>query len=520
MDGVELCRRLRKLPKGSETVVVFVTGADRKEDLDRALEAGADDYLLKPINDANLPVRLALAERKVHFLRDRKRTEERLLRDAFRDPVTDLANGALFTERLHRTARRAGRESSRLVPGGSYLFAVLCVNVDAFGKVVTSLGYERGNEVLRQVGQRLEECVRAVDTVARFQGDEFMVLLDDMKDVSDPGRVTRRIEQALRAPFQLDADEVRVTASLGIAINLTGPEDPDELLEDARKALRRAKEEGPGSVQMFDAVIHARAQARLQLERDLQHAVENGEMTLHYQPIVSVEDTSVLGYEALVRWNQPDRGAIPPEQFIPLAEATGLIVPLGWWVLEKATQQVAEWRARLPEDRSLFVSVNVAARQFGQPDAVARITGAIERFEVDPDALHVELTETAVMTDLNVASRIMHQLREASVPLYVDDFGTGYSSLSYLCRLPIDSLKIDRSFVTQITRSPENLEVVRTIARLAGNLKMGVIAEGVETEAQLDALRGLGCQRGQGYLFGRPRPASEVEASLQGLAAP
>ena len=515
MDGVELCRNLRKLPRGAETVVVFVTGAERGEDLQRALEAGADDYLLKPVNDANLPVRLALAERKVHFLRDRKRTEEQLLRDALRDPVTELANRALFMERLQRTARRAGRESSRLIQGGSYLYGILCLNIDAFSQVNARLGLEGGNQVLRQVGQRLEECVRAVDTVSRFEADQFMVLLDDMKDVSDPSRVTRRIEHALHRPFQLDGQEVRISASLGIAINLAGPEDPEELLEDARKALVKAKQEGPGSVQMFDAVIHARAQARLTLERELQHAIEDGQLTLHYQPIVDIETTVPVGFEALVRWTQEGRGAVPPEQFIPLAETTGLIVPLGWWVLEEALREVAGWRQVLPENQSVFVSVNVAARQFAQPDTIARITGPLERFGLSPDALHVEITETAVMTDMGMTANVMHQLRQAEVALYVDDFGTGYSSLSYLCRLPIHSLKIDRSFISQITRSPENLEVVRTISRLAGNLRMGVIAEGVETEAQLEALRELGCQHVQGFLFGRPRPGSEVLATLE-----
>ena len=516
MDGTELCRRLRKLPDGEQMVVMFVTGADRIEDLGRALEAGADDYVLKPIVDAYLPLRFALAERKIHFLRDRKRTEEGLVRDALSDSVTDLVNRTLFTERLHRTSRRALRENQKPGRVTKYLYAVLFVNLDGFAQVNARMGYEGANEILRQAGQRLEDCIRGADTVARFGGDEFVILLDDMKDVSDPTRVCRRIDQAFNKPFRGGGEDFRLTVCVGIALNLGRLVDPAEIVDDARRALVRAKEEGPASVIMFDAIVHARAIARLQLESRLKSAVENGDMVLYYQPITLIETGRVAGFEALVRWDDPERGIVGPDEFIEVAEDTGVIIPLGRWIIDEAMRQLSEWREALPEAEMPFVSVNVSGRQFALPDIAGQITRSMDKRDLPAGCVHIEITETALMTDLDTARRIIESLKEASVEVHVDDFGTGYSSLSYLSRLPIAGLKIDRSFVTQITNSRENMEVVRTITRLGKSLYMAVIAEGVETERQLEELRTVGCEYGQGFLFGRPRPAAEVTRLLSG----
>ena len=516
MDGVELCRRLRKLPEGAQMVVMFVTGSDRSEDLGRALEAGADDYVLKPIVDADLPVRFALAERKIYFLQDRKRTEEGLVRDALRDSVTDLVNRTLFTERLHRTSRRAHRQNQKPGQVTKYLYAVLFVNIDGFAQVNTRVGYEGGNEVLRQVGQRLEDCIRGADTVARFSGDEFVILLDDMKDVSDPTRVCRRIDQAFSKPFRGGGENFRLTACVGVALSVGRPADSVEIVDEARKALIRAKEEGPASVVMFDAVVHARAIARLQLESRLRSAVENGEMVLHYQPITLIETGQVAGFEALVRWDESERGIVGPDEFIRVAEDTGVIIPLGQWIIDAAVRQLSEWREAMPEADMPFVSVNVSGRQFTLPDLAEQITRSIDKGNLPAGCVHVEITETALMTDLDAAKRTIESLNEASVEVHVDDFGTGYSSLSYLSRLPIAGLKIDRSFVSQITHSREDMEVVRTITSLGKSLHMAVIAEGVETERQLEELRALDCQYGQGFLFGRPRPAVDVTQLLLG----
>ncbi len=514
MDGAALCKLLRRLPRANETVVIFVTGADTLEDLGRALDAGADDYVLKPVNDSNLPVRLALAERRVHFLQDRKRTELGLVHDALRDSVTDLVNRTLFSERLERTARRSARESQKPGRAAKYLYAVVHVNLDGFGKVNARLGYEAGNQILREVARRLEECVRAGDTVARFGGDEFILLLDDMKDVSDPTRVVQRIEQAFGRPFGVGDEELRLTASIGIALNLAGGSEAS-LLEEARLALVRAKEQGPGSYQIHDVVMHARAMARLQLESRLRWAVENHEMTLVYQPIVEIQTGRLAGVEALLRWNDPVRGLVGPEEFIGVAEDTGAIVPLGRWVIREAARQLAAWLPSLGDDQTLFLAVNVSGRQFVDHEMVQAFTEVQAEHRLPPGLLHVEITETALMTDLEGASRVLGRLREASAKVLVDDFGTGYSSLSYLCRLPIHGLKIDRSFVTHVTDSSENLEVVRAITGLAKSLGLSVIAEGVETERQLAALREFPCHYAQGFLFGRPMPAERIEAFIR-----
>ena len=516
MDGTELCRKLRKLPDGAQMVVMFVTGADRPEDLERALEAGADDYVLKPIVDADLPVRFALAERRVHFLWDRRRTEEGLLRNALRDPVTDLVNRTLFTERLHRTNRRAFREYQKPGRAMKYLFGVLSVNLDGFAQVNTRVGYEGGNEILRQAGQRLEDCVRAADTVARFDSDDFAILLDDMKDVSDPTRVYRRIDQAFTKPFRADGEDFRLTACAGIALSIGRPVDPAQIVENSRRALVRAKEAGAASVETFDAIVQARAIAQLQLESRLRSAVENGEMVPYYQPIMLIETGQIAGLEALVRWSEPERGIVGPDEFIKVAEDTGVIIPLGQWIIEEATRQLSEWREALTEAQMPFMSVNVSGRQFALPDIAEQITNSISKQGLPADSVHIEITETALMTDLDTAWKTIESLNEATVQVHVDDFGTGYSSLSYLSRLPIAGLKIDRSFVTQITHSRENMEIVRTITSLGKSLDMVVIAEGVETEGQLEELRTLGCEYGQGCLFTRPRPAAEITKILCG----
>ena len=519
MDGVELCRRLRKLPNGGQMVVMFVTGSDRAGELGRVLDAGADDYVLKPITDADLPIRLALAERQIYFRQDRKRTEEGLFRDALRDSVTDLVNRTLFTERLHGTARRAHRKNQKPGLVSKYLYAVLFVNLDGFAQVNAQVGYEGGNEILRQVGHRLEDCIRGADTVARFGGDEFAILLDDMNDVSDPTRVCRRIERAFSKPLRAHGEDFRLTVSVGVAVSFGRPGDPDDIMDEARKALIRAKEEGPASVVMFDVVVHARAIARLQLESRLRSAVENGEMVLHYQPITLLETGKVVGFEALVRWDESERGRVGPDEFIKVAEDTGVIIPLGQWIIDESVRQLSEWREALPEADMPFVSVNVSGMQFTLPDLGERITESMDKAGLPGGSVHIEITETALMTDLDAAKRTIESLNEASVEVHVDDFGTGYSSLSYLSRLPIAGLKIDRSFVVQMTNSRADLEVVRTITNLGTSLYMAVIAEGVETEGQLEELRAIGCQYGQGFLFGRPRPAAELTPLLYGSDA-
>ncbi len=516
MDGAALCRKLRKLPRADEMVVLFITGAERLEDLGNALDAGADDYLVKPVNSANLPVRLALAERRIHFRLDRKRTEAGLLRDALRDSVTDLANRTLFYERLNITARRAERENRKAGRTTQYLYAVLHLDLDGFGKVNAALGYDVGDAILHEVARRLESCVRGGDTVARFGGDEFVLLLDDMKDTSDPTRVVHRIETAFRRPFKVDGESIRLRTCMGIALSLAGGS-VASLLEEARAALLRAKEQGPGSHQIHDVVIHARAMARLQLESRLRWAIENHEMTLHYQPIIEISTGRLAGMEALVRWSDPVRGFVGPDEFISVAEETGDILALGRWVIREAAGKLGEWTRALGDGTSLFMNVNVSPRQFVSPGLADEIVEAVAQHGLRPQALHLEITETALMTNLEDVSRALTRLKEAFVGVHVDDFGTGYSSLAYLCQLPIDGLKIDRSFVARMMDSNESLEVVRAIARLAETLGMSVVAEGVETPGQLAYLRELPCRYAQGFLFGHAAEPGEADRLVREL---
>jgi diguanylate cyclase (GGDEF)-like protein len=497
MDGVEFCRRIRGMPDTEDVYILFVTGLDGSDHLNEALTAGASDFLNKTALADQIDVRLAIAERHVRRSLARRRLEEELARDALHDQVTSLPNRQLFLERLHQAARRATRKEQ-------HVFAVLIVDLHEFKGVNKTHGHDAGDRVLVEVARRLEQCVRGVDSVARLGGDDFAILLDGMNDVSDPTRVAHRVHQAMSLPVTVDGHQINLSTSIGMAISLTGYQDPEDLVLDAQKALMRAKAEGPGTHQMFDPVLHARAVARVRLEGRIRRAIEEEQLMLHFQPLVSLGDGTLYGFEALVRWNDPDHGLVPPADFVPVAEDTGLTVPLGWWVLRKALTNVREWNQETTKRAPLAVSVNVSSRQFAQPDFVDRVQEILEQEGIAGSQLHLEITETSLMLDLESTGRTLRRLRDADIQLHVDDFGTGYSSLSYLCRFPIHTLKIDRSFVRQMTYSGENMEVVRTIVQLARNLGHGVIAEGVETEGQLALLQNLGCDLGQGYLISRP----------------
>ena len=509
MNGMELCREMRLVPESTQTVILFATGVDGREGLEEALAAGADDYLNKPLTGDLLHVRLTIAERQVRRLQRQKRREEDLLRDALHDPLTDLPNRQLFFERLDRAARRHAREEGA--------FSVLYVDLDGFGEINEKHGHDGGDSVLREVGERLEPCVRPVDTVARMEGNEFIVLLDGVKNVSEPVRLAHRVHQALSAPFHVENLEVFSSASIGIALSQTGFERPSDMVRDAKTAARTARaEDGPSSHRIFDPVLHAGALARVHLESRLKVAVERGELVHHYQPVVSLETGHILGFEALVRWEDPDRGMVFPDEFVPVAEETGLIVPIGWWGLDEGCSQLKEWQDRFPREEPLAMAINISAKQFEQPDLVDQIAARISHFEIPAASLHIEITESSLMSNVDGSSAVLQQLWDRSLRLHIDDFGTGYSSLSYLCRLPIHTLKIDRSFVMRMGEADSDLEIVKTIVRLAKNLGLSIIAEGVETDDQLKQLIGLGCEEAQGYLFSRPVESSAAEELLTG----
>jgi diguanylate cyclase (GGDEF)-like protein/PAS domain S-box-containing protein len=434
---------------------------------------------------------------------DRKRFEEQLAQQAFYDTLTGLPNRALFLDRLALAVTRARRRKTAM-------FSILFLDVDRFKDVNDSLGHLKGDLLLTAIARRLETCVRPGDTVARLGGDEFTILLDDMRDEEDAVQVANRIIEDLRKPFLLEGHEVFATVSIGIAPG-AGYEKPDDLLRDADTAMYRAKERGKNCYEVFDAAMHSRAVARLQLETDLRKAIERNEFRVYYQPIVSLLTNSLVGFEALVRWQHPHRGLIPPGEFLPLAEETGLILPIDHGVLREAARQTKEWQQRYPSAKELRINVNLSTKQFTQPGLVERVRDVLVQTELDGKFLTLEITESAIMEESRALSDLLEQIRKLDIRLYLDDFGTGYSSLGYLHRFPIHSLKIHSSFVGQLGREDDPGQLVRTITTLAENMSMGVVAEGVETREQLSMLRDLRCQRVQGYYFSKPLSAPDAE---------
>jgi diguanylate cyclase (GGDEF)-like protein/PAS domain S-box-containing protein len=444
---------------------------------------------------------------QIQDITDRKRAEERLVHDAFHDALTGLPNRALFMDHLKLATERSKRRED-------YHFAVLFMDLDRFKNVNDSLGHMIGDQLLVAIARRLEKCLRPGDTVARLGGDEFTILLEEISDVSEATHVAERVQGEMMEPFNLGGHEVFTTVSIGVAPSYTGYTRPEDILRDADTAMYYAKSSGKARYEMFDQVMHAHAVDLLRLENDLRRAIDRREFRLHYQPIVSLRTGKISGFEALVRWQHPERGCIQPDKFIALAEETEMIVPIGQWVLLEACRQMRAWQDEFPEHGLLSISVNLSCKQFRQTDLVEQINSALMETGLDPRCLKLEITESVVMENMDTAIDMMNQLRALGVQLSMDDFGTGYSSLSSLHRFPISALKIDRSFVTRMDGNNENKEIVRTIVMLARNLGMEVIAEGVEGHDQLSELIALECQYGQGYYFSRPQKAAQAAALL------
>ena len=441
---------------------------------------------------------------------DRSRAEERLRHGAFHDALTGLPNRALFMDRLATCLARFRRRPQ-------YRFAALFLDIDRFKGINDSFGHLTGDKLLVEIARRLESCLRPGDSVARLGGDEFAVLVDDMADDEVPKRVAERIQETLNAPFELAGREVFLTASIGIAPHKPRYQGPEDFLRDADTAMHHAKTRGRASHQVFDTTMHKQAVGLLQIENDLHRAVEREELSVHYQPIVATRTGTIAGFEALVRWERPGQGFVPPGDFIRIAEETGLIIPLGTWVLDRACRQVRAWQEQtIPAGAPLMVSVNLSARQFAQPDLVARVGAIVEETRLEPGSLKLEVTESVLMQDPEVAAAMLAELAMRRVRICIDDFGTGYSSLSYLLRFPASTLKIDRSFVTDMSAGSQHSEMVRTIVVLAHNLGMDVIAEGVESAEQVRHLRALDCDYMQGYLLSRPVDAAAAEELLKG----
>ncbi len=435
---------------------------------------------------------------------ERVKAEEQLQLNAFHDALTGLPNRALFTDRLGRVMARSKRHNS-------YLYAVLFLDLDHFKNINEGLGHVVGDQLLIAIADRLRRVLRPGDTLSRLGSDEFAILLDTISDVSDASRVASRVQKQLALPFYLSGNEVYISASIGIALSTTGNEQPRDLLRDAETAMYRAKEKGPALYEIFDAAIHKRAVARLQLETELRRAVELQEFCIHYQPIVSLSNDMIAGFEALVRWQHPERGLVFPADFIPLAEETGLIIAIDQWVLREACRRMRAWQGKYAGERPLTLSVNLSSKDFMLPDLIDQIGQVLHQTGYAAHCLRLELTESVIMADAESTIHTLQQLKALGVRLQVDDFGTGFSSLNYLHRLPIDTLKIDRSFVSRMCSDPDTEKIVQIIISLADGLGKDVIAEGVETAGQLAKLRKLGCLYAQGYYFSKPVSGEAAE---------
>ena len=444
---------------------------------------------------------------------ERKRAEQMFAHNAFHDGLTDLPNRALFVDRLQHVVNLAKRHPS-------YKFAVLFIDVDEFKLYNDSLGHTAGDQLLIEIGQRLTASLRREDTVsrpapslqaetsadddtlARLGGDEFTVLLYDIRDASDAIRVSERIASKLAIPFTINGQEIVISASVGIALSTTPHSGAEELLRDADIAMYRAKRAGKARCEVFDSAMHASAVKRLRLETDLRKALERGEFLNHYQPIVALPQGRIVGFEALARW-QKDGSLVPPGEFVSVANETGIILPMNRKLLLHACEHLRQWQQQLSSG-PLSMSMNVSAREFAHPDLAREIAATLRQTGVAPSSLQLEIMETIAMGDAEKASTVLAELKALGVRLSIDDFGTGYSSLSRLQRFPVDTLKIDRSFISQMESDQASREMVRIIISLAHNFRLRVVAEGVETQAQADQLQTLGCELAQGYLYSRP----------------
>ncbi|MGD0402055.1 MAG: EAL domain-containing protein [Candidatus Acidiferrales bacterium] len=451
--------------------------------------------------------------------------QDELVHGAFHDSLTNLPNRAPFMDRLERALVRSKRHKN-------YRFAVLFVDIDRFKIVNDSLGHSGGDELIIQVSKRIVHCLRLEDvvcrpvlaaspewntkddTLARIGGDEFTVLLDDIRNPSDSVRVAERIQSSFSEPFLISGQEIFTSVSIGIAMNTTYSRAAD-LVRDADAAMYRAKSRGRARCEVFDKAMHGQAIDRLRLETDLRRAFEREEFLVYYQPIISLKTGTIAGFEALLRWQRPGVGVVAPGEFITVTEEMGLIVPIGEWAFRKSCEQVRRWNMDFPRAEMLTMSVNVSGRQFAQSNLVAQVERILRETGVEAAAVKLEITESVAMGDAERTIKVVKELKKLGVRISIDDFGTGFSSLSHLRRFPIDTLKIDRSFVSDLKMNPENREIIRTIIGLARNLGMDVVAEGTETLDEIGYLKSLGCEFAQGYFFSKPLDSAAAGAFLK-----
>lgn len=542
LDGYEVCQQLKANKETCDIPVIFLSALDDVLDKVKAFEVGGVDYISKPIQVKEVLVRvknqiaLQLAkaeitelnqdlERRVQErtiklktvvqklrqeINERQRVQQQLIHDALHDSLTGLPNRNLLIERIEFTIAHAKRNPD-------YKYGILFIDLDRFKVINDSLGHLIGDQLLIAVSNLLQECVRENDLVARLGGDEFVILLDGIKSIQDATSIGERIQQKMRSPFELESQNIFTSASIGIVIGSTEYNNHADLMRDADIAMYRAKDKGKARYTIFDQTMYDETLKLVELENSLRFALKRNELTMHYQPIISLDNNHLVGFEALIRWQHPERGAISPVEFIPIAEDTGLILDIGEWLLKEACQQLQTWRqqfASVPQINSLKMSINLASQQLQEPEFIQKLDQILLETGLEGSSLRLEITESVLIEPEGTIQNTLRQIKNRNIKLSIDDFGTGYSSLSYLRRFPIDNLKIDRSFIQQMNFDSENFEIVRLIITLAKTLGMKTISEGVETALQLNQLKGLGCEFAQGYLFSIPLAPKEIELML------
>jgi diguanylate cyclase (GGDEF)-like protein len=539
MDGYQVCEQLKADEATRHIPVIFLSAFGDVLDKVKAFSLGGADYITKPFQIEEVVVRiqhqLALLAAKFEISKlnaeleqkvqqrtaelegviselnqeivKHKQTQHQLITQALHDALTGLPNRTLLMEHLNKALQRSQRHQN-------YLFAVLFIDLDRFKIINDSWGHAVGDQLIIAIAQILQECTREVDTVARLSGDEFAILLDNFEDFQDASEIAERLLGRLSSPIYLDERTVFTGASIGIVIGSSNYQNGVELLRDADIAMYRAKAMGKGRYAIFDHEMYTQTLHLSQIETDLRHAVERQELLLYYQPIVSLKTGSIIGFEALVRWQHPTQGLIFPNDFIEIAEDTGLIIPIGEWCLKEACHQLQTWHLQFPATSSLYISVNLSSRQIKQYDFIDKLDKILVDTGLGGEHLKLELTESMLMDQGERTMDLLYKIKSRHIRLSIDDFGTGYSSLSYLHRFPVDTLKIDRSFVRLINPIRGNYEIVDTIITLAHSLGMDTIAEGVETIHQLNYLKNLGCEAVQGYIFSKPLSLQLAESII------
>ncbi|MCE5315088.1 MAG: EAL domain-containing protein [Armatimonadota bacterium] len=504
LDGVQVCQNVRQREDDYYIYIILLTAKSQKQDIIQGMVAGADDYVTKPFDANELNARLRAGRRILDLQSELLSTRETLRVQATHDPLTGLPNRLLFSDRLTQRLAQARRQEQPL--------AVMFLDLDRFKLINDTLGHNIGDMLLKSVSERLQGTLREVDTIARMGGDEFTIILSDIDNADSAVVVADKVLQALAEPVILDGHELFVSASMGISLFPSDGGNAETLVQNADTAMYRAKEQGRNNYQLYTEAFNAAAVEKITLEHSLRRALARDEFLLHYQPQVSIGTGKVKGTEALIRWRQPNLGLVSPGQFIPLAEETGLILPISEWVLRTACTQNKAWQdAGLPH---MSIAVNISARQFEQNELTPMVENALEESGLDPRYLDLELTESTLMQNPDTAVSILQKLKDMGVRISVDDFGTGYSSLSYLKRFPIDAVKIDQSFVKDITSNPDDAAIAGAVVAMAHSLKLEVIAEGVETLDQLEFLRGLRCDEMQGYFVSPPVPAEDLQQQI------